>query len=141
MLSSSSQPSVVARRGWCPAVGRRGQCHCIHKLLNDWQARAAQGFDVACFAMDWEARRATCPHGHQSSKWSQTHDGHGNEIIDIRFARSDCLGCPSRGLCTTRREGPREITVRPQAQHMALQAARQRQRTAVFKASMTDGPG
>ena len=101
---------------------------------NHWQARAGQGFDVACFVMDWEARRATCPQGHQSSKWSQTHDKHRNEIINIRFARSDCLACPARKQCTTKREGPREITVRPQAQHLALQAGRQRQRTPEFKA-------
>ena len=101
---------------------------------NHWQARAGEGFDVACFVIDWEGRRATCPQGHPSSKWSQTHDRHGNEIINIRFAQSDCRSCPSRGQCTTRVEGPREITVRPQAQHQALQAARQRQRTAEFKA-------
>ena len=53
---------------------------------------------------------------------------------NIRFARSDCLACPSRAQCTTSRGGPRNITVRPQAQHLVLQAARQRQRTAEFKA-------
>jgi transposase len=101
---------------------------------NSWQARAGQGFAVACFTLDWEARRATCPQGRPSTKWSATHDDHGNAIINIRFAGADCAACPSRVQCTHSREGPREITVRPAAQHQALQAARQRQTTAEFKA-------
>ncbi len=28
-----------------------------------WQARAAEGFDVASFTIDWAARQATCPAG------------------------------------------------------------------------------
>ena len=99
-----------------------------------WQARAGEGFDIARFTLDWEARRATCPQGRPSTKWSATHDRHGSEIINIRFAREDCQGCPCRAQCTSSPRGPREITVRPQAQHLALQAARQRQTTAEFQA-------
>lgn len=102
---------------------------------NSWQARAGQGFDLGAFAFDWDARRATCPHGHASVKWSATRDG-GKDIINIRFPRAACRACPSRALCTSRTDGgPREITVRPRAQHEALQAARQHQTTAAFKAA------
>lgn len=101
---------------------------------NHWQARAGQGFDVACFTLDWEAQTATCPQGRRSVKWSTTHGQRGNEIVNIRFSAVDCRTCPSRAQCTTSRDGPRELTVRPQAQYVALQAARQYQTTAAFKA-------
>jgi transposase len=99
-----------------------------------WQARANAGFDVSCFALDWEARRAPCPEGHQSTKWSETTDRHGATIINIRFSPKDCRACPRRADCTSSATGPRHITVRPQEQHLALQAAREYQRTPEFKA-------
>jgi transposase len=101
-----------------------------------WQARAGQGFDLTGFGLDWDARRATCPRGATSVKWSATHDRHGNDIINIRFPPAACRACPDRARCTSRADGgPREITVRPRAQHEALQAARQHQQTAAFKAT------
>jgi transposase len=99
---------------------------------NHWQARVQGGFDVACFVVDWEARQATCPEGATSSKWSATHNAKGHEIINIRFPVTRCRSCPMRAQCTRSAEGSREITVRPQAQHEVLQAARQRQHTAGF---------
>ncbi len=101
---------------------------------NHWQARADAGFAVACFAVDWEARRVLCPGGHTSTKWSTTHNRHGEEIVNIRFAEKDCRACPQRARCTTSQKGPRHLTIRPQAQYLALQAARQYQTTAEFKA-------
>lgn len=89
-----------------------------------WQAHAKAGFDVSCFTLDWEERRATCPEEHTSTKWSQTEDRHGNDIINIRFAPKDCLACPRRADCTSSATGPRHITVRPQEQHHILQSAR-----------------
>jgi transposase len=37
-------------------------------------------------------------------------------------------------VCTTAKGAPRQLTVRPQAHHEAIQAARQRQETTAFKA-------
>jgi transposase len=101
---------------------------------NSWQARAGQGFDIASFGLDWDARRATCPHGATSVKWSATHDKRGGDVINIRFPAAVCRACPDRARCTSQSNGPREITVRPRAQHEVLQAARQHQQTAAFKA-------
>ena len=101
---------------------------------NHWQARTDDGFAVACFAIDWEARRVLCPGGHISTKWSTTHNRHGEEIVNIRFADKDCRACAQRARCTTSQRGPRHLTIRPQAQHLALQAARHYQTTAEFKA-------
>jgi transposase len=52
------------------AVRVLGPAHPDHS----WQARAGQGFDVAHFALDWDRRRATCPLGQTSVKWSPTHN-------------------------------------------------------------------
>ena len=98
-----------------------------------WQARAAAGFDVAHFALDWDAKRATCPTGHTSVKWQPTHDQRGQPIINSAFARADCRACPRRASCTHSVDDPRWLTVRPRAQHEALQEARQRQATTAFK--------
>ena len=40
----------------------------------------------------------------------------------------------ARQACTWAKDAPRQLTVRPQLHHEALQAARQRQETAAFKA-------
>ncbi len=40
-----------------------------------------------------------------------------------------------RPACTSSKEAPRQITVKPQAQHEAIQAARKRQETDEFKAT------
>lgn len=98
-----------------------------------WQARAGEGFEVACFTIDWERGRATCPQGTPSVKWSETHDDHGNPIINIRFPSPACRACPVRSHCTTSPTGPREITVRPKAQYLALQQARRYQKTPEFQ--------
>ncbi len=54
--------------------------------------------------------------------------------IKVVFGRVDCLGCERRADCTKAPTGPRQLTLRPQAQHIALQAARARQDTLEFKA-------
>lgn len=98
-----------------------------------WQAQTNQGFDVSHFAIDWQAQQATCPHGKTSTQWKPLQDPWGNDVIHIEFARKDCRQCVVRACYTRAKSEPRELTVRPQAQHEALQAARQRQRTSSYK--------
>jgi transposase len=50
-----------------------------------------------------------------------------------RFDTAMCRACAVLSTCTWAKEAPRQLTVRPQAQHVAMQAARQRQETAEFK--------
>jgi transposase len=97
-----------------------------------WQARSPSGFDINCFAIDWEAQVVTCPQGKESKSWrTQTNKGHA--VIRARFDPHDCATCPSRSQCTRTKKEPRTLTFRPQAQHEALQALRQRQHTSEFK--------
>ena len=100
---------------------------------HSWQAKAGTGYDLAAFRFDWVAQRATCPQGNVSVKWSATHNHLGTPIINIRFGSEQCRQCPARQLCTRSTTGPRNITVRPQPVHEALQAARQYQHTTDFR--------
>ena len=67
-------------------------------------------------------------------KWTPGHGPAGQEVIRIRFDLATCRACPVRTSCTWAARAPRQLTVRPKAQHLAIQAARERQETADFKA-------
>lgn len=98
-----------------------------------WQAKNHEGYDVATFSIDWEAKTATCPQGHTSVLWMPGQDRHAHPIVNIRFARTDCLTCPVREKCTHSPTLPRMITVRTREGHEALQVARRRQMTETYK--------
>lgn len=100
-------------------------------LENSWQAKAAQGFDLSHFEIDWQNQTVRCPTGQRSRSWTPTTDRFGQEVIYVRFAAADCLLCPSRQECT--RAQARSLTFRPQELSLALQSARQRQKTSDFK--------
>jgi transposase len=100
-----------------------------------WQAKAGAGFDVAHFTVDWEAHRVTCPRGRQSVRWCATHTARGRTMIHVDFAPADCRPCPARSSCTRAKTLPRSLTLQPQDEHEAIQAARQRQQTAAFEAA------
>src|SRR5262249_33212003 len=53
--------------------------------------------------------------------------------IQVQFRKKDCTGCAVRSQCTRSATAPRELTLHPKAQQMALQAARERQQTESFK--------
>jgi transposase len=98
-----------------------------------WQARAREGFEVACFTLDWEHQTATCPQGRVSRTWAEQLDAYDNPIVYIRFARVDCLACPSRAQCTRGPDNPRTLKLRQRVEHETLQRARQQQTTPEFK--------
>lgn len=106
-----------------------------------WQAKAGQGYALACFHLDWEAQQAICPQGKSSRQWNPTHTPTGQLTIHIQFDAADCTPCPVRALCTKARREPRELTVRLRDQHEAMQRARQRQTTDEFKAAYSARAG
>ncbi len=99
-----------------------------------WQANTEQGIDVSQFRLDWDQQQATCPQGHTSMSWTPAFDHRKHEVIKIKFSTTDCSSCPLLTRCTRseKKYKRRTITVRPQAQHEALQAARRRQQTRAF---------
>ena len=99
-----------------------------------WQANTEDGIDVSQFRMEWDQQHATCPQGHTSISWTPAIDHRKNAVIKIKFSTTDCGSCPLLTRCTRseKKYKRRTITVRPQAQHEALQAARRRQQTRAF---------
>jgi transposase len=100
---------------------------------SSWQAKAGQGFDSSCFAIDWEQQAVTCPQGCISVGWFPHQDRCGEPRILVKFAKSDCLNCPTRAQCVRSQSRGRTLAFRPKQQHLALQNARRRQQTDEFK--------
>ncbi len=97
-----------------------------------WQAKAAEGFDVANFRIDWENKTVSCPRERQSIRWSETRTARGRSMIHIDFSSDDCAACPSRSSCTRAKNLPRTLTLQPEEEHEAIQVARKRQKTEEF---------
>ena len=91
------------------------------------QANEGKGVAAADFVIDWEAHHVTCPAAKTSISWTPAVDNRGSPVITIKCSMKDCQAWRHREACTdgTRRS----VTVRPQAQHEALHARRQRQQT------------
>jgi transposase len=98
-----------------------------------WQARAGQGFDKAQFLVDWERQVVTCPVGKQSISWLPNTYPKNGMMWEVRFARKDCTPCVQRSHCTKAKKEPRLLGLQTREQYEALQAARQRQTTEVFR--------
>ena len=99
-----------------------------------WQAQQHTGYDTSQFVFDWQAKQATCPQGHTSVTWTErTEQRSGRPIVAVQFATKTCRECPVRAQCTHAEQMPRQVTVRPQAEHEALQQARQYQQTQAFR--------
>ncbi|HEV2126601.1 MAG TPA: IS1182 family transposase [Chloroflexota bacterium] len=97
-----------------------------------WQARAGTGYAASAFQIDWARQQATCPQGAVSTGWKTSTDRNGNAVVKIAFPATRCASCPARSACTRARTAGRELTVRTEAAHTALQAARKQQLTAAF---------
>jgi transposase len=67
-------------------------------------------------------------------RWTPGRDVSGDPVVHIRFHGATCRACPVRQACTQAKDAPRQLTVRPQAYHEAIQATRQRQEAAEFTA-------
>jgi transposase len=98
-----------------------------------WQAQAGAGFAKADFAIDWDARVATCPTGKHSLSWLINPDATKPATTVVRFSRRDCSPCPARSQCTRRQVEPRELVLQPRVEHEALRNARRHQQTEDFK--------
>lgn len=98
-----------------------------------WQAQQHTGYAAADFSFDWQAKEATCPQGARSVQWTERTTRSGQAVVSVRFAAKTCHDCPVRAQCTRAATMPRQVTVRPHAQHDALQQARQYQQTPAFR--------
>jgi transposase len=96
-----------------------------------WQAQAGSGFAASDFTIDWEGQQAVCPAGKGSIAWHEKEE-RGQPVVAIYFSRSDCGACPCRAACTRAAAG-RRLTLRPEKEHRALQAAREQAETPGFR--------
>ena len=97
-----------------------------------WQTKAAEGFDLASFQIDWEKQKVTCPKGQTSAQWCERHSENRKPAIQVRFSPSVCRTCAYHIQCTQAKSGARTITFLPQEQHAALQQVRKEQGTQSF---------
>jgi transposase len=106
------------------------------RLDYHWQAREGAGFDVQHFQIDWDQHQASCPAGKTSISWTPAVDNRGNAVIKVKFSSKDCRRCDHVAQCvrSKKRYPRRTLTIRPQPQYQALQAARQREATEAFQA-------
>jgi hypothetical protein len=96
-----------------------------------------QEYKIADFAIDQEARQATCPQGRVSVKWGESSERDGSRMVHIQFATATCAACPVRSLCARGKEG-RSLHV--SEHHALLQARRAEAQTATFKERMRARP-
>ncbi len=97
-----------------------------------WQARAGKGFAASDFEIDWAAKQARCPQGQVSTGWKTNVDRNGNAVVKLAFPATTCAGCSVRSDCTRATTAGRELTVRTEAIHTALQSVRRQQATPGF---------
>ncbi len=95
-----------------------------------WQSKNPDSYDLSRFKINWRNKQATCPQGVKSTKkWTVHKDKWDNTIIGIKFPRAACRECQFRHLCTRSKTEPREITLRPKDEHLAIVKRRKQQET------------
>ena len=95
-----------------------------------WQSKNPDAYDLSQFKINWKTKQATCPQGVKSTqKWTVHKDKWDNTIIGIKFPRGACRECQFRHLCTRSKTEPREITLRPKDEHLAIVKRRKQQKT------------
>jgi len=112
----------------------RFQVNLVGPALADtsWQGQAGKGFAASDFTIHWSEQYAICPGEQRSIAWHEKAE-RGRPVIAIYFSRPGCRACPHRADCTRAAAG-RRLTVRPETEHRALQAAREREGTPEFRA-------
>lgn len=99
-----------------------------------WQAQTEGAFDITCFEIDWDHKRARCPMGKFTRYWNEGTGKHGKPNIVVAFNSRDCRSCETRSRCTRNTTNrARTLTLPRKDEFLALQAARERQQTEPFK--------
>jgi transposase len=98
-----------------------------------WPAHDAEAVELSHFQIDWAQEIVICPMGKRSRPWKPSKGPRGKPTFQVAFSRKDCAACLVRHRCTRSATEARGLTLHPQAQQLALQAARERQHTEKFK--------
>lgn len=100
---------------------------------SSWQEKTPGAYDINQFKINWKTKTVTCPQGKKSRGWSPAKDSAGKPVFHVKFSTKDCRQCPQRTLCTRCESAPRHLMIRSKAEHEALQAMRQEQKTEEWK--------
>jgi len=88
--------------------------------------------DKSAFTIDVEARDCICPQGHHAGRCECERDGAGRPTLAFEFDRATCEACPLFSRCVHSATHGRRVGTH--YHERILRAARERQRTAEFKA-------
>lgn len=134
-----SQPFMAAGYGNAAGLASRQEqfgLDVVSRVPPDgkWQATTPAGLDASQFLIEWDHHHARCPQGQRSVSWTPPVDNRNRAVMKVRFSTKECQACPLVTRCTSSRSrAPRRLlTVRPQAQYQAWQAARRRHTTRAF---------
>jgi transposase len=84
---------------------------------------STNGFKLADFTIDRDARRAVCPAGQVATKWAVRTERDGSRSVQIRFPAAVCAACPLRPRCTTGRGG-RNLSLSEHYERLVAQRTR-----------------
>ena len=90
-----------------------------------WQSKVEGGITTDQFEICWEQQYAQCPAGKRSISWRNTQKNE-MEIIQVRFAKHDCQGCPLRDNCTRSQTSGRTLQLKERKTHELLARMRLR---------------
>ena len=95
-----------------------------------WQSKNPDAYDLTQFKINWKTQQVTCPQGVKSrKKWTVYKDKWDNKFIRVKFPRKACQECQFRHLCTRSPTEPREISLHPKEEHLAIVKRRKQQET------------
>jgi transposase len=97
------------------------------------RGRENKGFAAQDFTIDWERRQVICPAGQTGANWFPMQEPRGKPVIWVNFASSTCRIYPHRLDCIDADGVRRTLTLQMPELQIALQAARQREKTAEFR--------
>jgi transposase len=91
-----------------------------------WQSRDMAGFDKSAFAIDWEAKVATCSAGMQRISWLPITSPASGVDFEALFSGRDFTLCSFRSQSTRSKQEPPIISLQARDLHEALQTMRKR---------------
>jgi transposase len=100
---------------------------------HSWPAQDEQACETSQLHSDWDREIVTCPMGKHSRPWKPGKGPRGKPTMPVSFSRKDGAECLIRARCTRSKTAARGLTLHPQAQQLALQAAREHQHTEGFQ--------
>ncbi|MFD7165272.1 transposase [Streptomyces violascens] len=133
-VSTWSTPATPTRTSWWPARSpTEWSSSALSRPTPSGRPRRRTASDSPPSPSTGRRKQVTCPQGHHSVAWVPHHTPRGRAVIHVDFPLRARRSCPVRQQCTRAKTKPRELTLRPRAEHEALLQARRDQATDAWK--------